>query len=74
MSDDDPTIIQMANGPDEFKIVLASHEARIKELEGKVADNNAVLRPVRWVFNRVIAGLGSAVALIAAVWAAGFLD
>jgi len=73
----DPTLVKALEADtedDRQNVMLVSHERRISALEEDVAENNETLRPVRWILNRVSAGIGSALTVVAGAWAAWFFE
>ncbi len=70
MSDDDNTMVKVLNNPDDARaIVLNSLVVKIKDLKTELAVTNARIddlerfqKPMRWIFNKIAAGIGLAIA------------
>ena len=74
---DDPTLVKALAADtedDRQNVMLGSHERRIVQLEADRDDTKTFLRPFRWAFNKITAGIGSAVTVAATAWAAWFFE
>lgn len=72
----DDTMIRIMENPEEAdKLLLISHVAKIKELrvdlEGakdRITELERFQNPARWIFNKVAAGIGLAIAAATLGW------
>ena len=74
MANNDDTVLQMMNSDEDVKIVVASLVGKVKALEARcdaqqaeIDENKRITAPLRWLFNKVMAGVG--LALVAGVLA-----
>ena len=72
---DDTIIVEMMDSPEDVKLVIRSVSKRVTALELRCDDQqdqieeiNKINKPVRWIFNKVAAGMGLAVAAAILAW------
>ena len=72
---DETTLAEMMDSPDDVKLVVRNLLHKISALElkcddqqGQIDQIEAYVKPIRWIFNKVIAGLGLAVAAAILAW------
>lgn len=70
MPDNDSTLVEMINSPEDMKIALGSLVRRVNALEARCDDqqteideNKRITAPLRWLFNKLMAGVGAAIVL-----------
>ena len=62
---DDPTIAHFVNTPDEVRILVMSHEKRLKALEVREQERKIEDAPRKWLTGKVLAGIGAAITTLA---------
>lgn len=77
MSDDDekpsePTVLQYIKTDDDYRKMVKKLVVDVAELKDKDAKNERYRRPLRWLFSKVVAGLGAAITLAATVYFTGW--
>jgi len=72
---DDTVMVEMMDSPEDVKLVIRSLSKKVTALELRCDDqqivineNAAALKPLRWIFNKVMAGLGFAVVAAILAW------
>ena len=65
---DETVIIKMMDSPEDVKLQVGNLSRKVSVLEEKVEDIESVQKPIRWIFNKVAAGMGLAVAAAILAW------
>lgn len=72
---DETTLAEMMDSPEDVKLVVRNLLRKISALELRCDDQQAQLdeidkyqRPIRWIFNKIAAGAGLAVAAGVLAW------
>lgn len=76
MSDDEkpsePTVLQYLNTDEDYRSMVRKLVVEVDTLKRKDAKNERYRRPLRWLFSKVVAGLGAAITLAATVYFTGW--
>lgn len=65
MSDDkkdSPTILDFLDSPEDYQKIVRSLVCKVSELEERQDEHDRAMRPLRWIFSKLSAGLGTAIA------------
>lgn len=75
MSDDkktEPTVLAYLKSPDDYEIAVRKLIVDVYDLKEKDEENERFMRPLRWVFSKLAAGIGTAIGGMVTMYLTGW--